>query len=43
MVHTDYVITGNRGNFLVKDVRRHGEYFFTPQGIDNGNLFAYTQ
>lgn len=41
MVHTDYIITGDRSSFLIKDVKRHGRYFFAPRGVDNGDLFAY--
>jgi len=41
IVHTDYVITGDRTHFLIKEVTLHGKYFFMPHGLDNGDMSSH--
>jgi len=43
MVHTDYVITGDRTNFFINNVKRHGRYFIVSQETDREDLFTYIQ
>jgi hypothetical protein len=41
MVHTDYVITGDRSHFLIKEATLHGKYFFMPHGLDSGDMSSF--
>jgi len=41
MVHTDYVITGDRTHFLIKEATLHGKYFFMPHGLENGDMSTF--
>jgi len=41
IVHTDYVITGDRTHFLIKEATLRGKYFFLLNGIEGGDMSTY--
>lgn len=42
VVHTEYVLSGDRDHFLVKDVKLRGKYHVRPHGLDGGDITGYT-
>lgn len=40
-VHTDYVITGDRTHFLIKEATRRGKYIVFINGLEGGDLSSY--
>jgi hypothetical protein len=41
MVHTDYIITGDRTHFLIKEVTLRGKYSFMPHGLEGGDMSTF--
>jgi hypothetical protein len=40
-VHTDYIITGDRHQFLIKDVKLRGKYLFLFNGLEGGDMSTF--
>lgn len=40
-VHTDYIITGDRTNFLIKEAKLRGKYLFLVNGLEGGDLSTH--
>jgi hypothetical protein len=41
MVHTDYVITGDRSHFLIKEATLRGKYTFMLHGLQGGDMTTF--
>jgi len=41
-VHTDYIITGDRSHFLIKEATSRGKYFFFVNGLEGGSMSTFT-
>jgi len=41
VVHYDYVITGDRSHFLIKEATLHGKYIFLTNGLEGGDISSY--
>lgn len=41
MVHTDYIITGDRTHFLIKEVTLRGKYSFMLHGLEGGDMSTF--
>jgi hypothetical protein len=41
-VHTDYIITGDRTHFLIKEATSRGKYFFFINGLEGGSMSTFT-
>jgi hypothetical protein len=41
MVHYDYIITGDRTHFLIKEATTRGKYFFLVNGLEGGDMSSF--
>lgn len=41
MVHTDYIITGDRTHFLIKEATLRGKYSFMLHGLEGGDMSTF--
>ena len=42
MVHTDYVLSGDRSHFLIKKATLRAKYSFLPIGLEGTVISAYS-